>query len=100
MDKNTVTDDEYLAFYASTLNALVKKLNGARRESSVTTAIEFILGRLVCAGQSIEVLRKHAAHKYAFDGVMILRGMYDTMLQAPLYHVRYSTTRIVRKAIS
>jgi hypothetical protein len=77
-----MTDDDYVAFYASINNDLVKKLQEGRRESSVTTAIELLLGRLVCAGQSIEVLRKHAAHEYAFDGAMILRGMYDTMLQA------------------
>lgn len=77
-----MTDDEFLAFHASTYDNLVKKLNDARQESSVTRAIELLLGRLVCAGKSLHVLRKHAPHNSAFDGAMILRGMYDTMLQA------------------
>ena len=77
-----MTDDEFLAFHASIFDDLVKKLNDARQESSVTRAIELLLGRLVCAGKSLHVLRKHAPHDSAFDGAMILRGIYDTMLQA------------------
>ncbi|MGW8256873.1 MAG: DUF5677 domain-containing protein [Thermoguttaceae bacterium] len=77
-----MTDDELFAIYANTHNDLTKKLNDVCRESSVTIAIELLLGRLVYAGQSIALLRNHSSHNYAFDGAMILRGMYDTMLQA------------------
>jgi len=80
--KNTVTDDELLALQASIYDALAKKLYDARRDSSVTRAIELLLGRLVCAGNSLRVLREHAPRDFFFDGAMILRGMYDTMLQA------------------
>ncbi|MGD0655288.1 MAG: DUF5677 domain-containing protein [Thermoguttaceae bacterium] len=90
MDKDIMTDDELLALQASEYDALAnklydvlaKKLYDARRESSVTRAIELLLGRLVCAGKSLRVLRKHLPHDFFFDGAMILRGMYDTMLQA------------------
>ena len=77
-----MTENELSAIYANSHNGLIKKLLDVRRENPVTTAIELLLGRLVCAGQSIAVLRKDALHNSAFDRAMILRGMYDTMLQA------------------
>jgi len=74
--------DEMIEFQAITANAIRKKLNGARRESSVTKAVELLLDRIVGAGNSLRVLREHAPHDFTFDGAMILRGIYDTMLQA------------------
>lgn len=77
-----MTDDEMLEFRARTANAIVKKLKDARRESPVTIAIELLLNRIIGSGNSLRVLREHAPHEFTFDGAMILRGIYDTMLQA------------------
>ena len=52
-----MTDDQLLEFLGSTANGIVKKLNGERRESNVTTAIELLLHRIVGAGDSLRVLR-------------------------------------------
>jgi hypothetical protein len=77
-----LTDSDILEFLAGNANVIVGKLNSARRDGPVTSAVELLLRRIVGAGNSLHVLRKHSPHDFAFDGAMILRGMYDAMLQA------------------
>ena len=77
-----MNDAEILDFQARTANAIVAKLNAARRDSPVSTAIDLLLGRIVGAANSLRVLRERAPHDFGFDGAMILRGIYDAMLQA------------------
>jgi hypothetical protein len=75
-------DDQILDFWAAKGNAIVAKLKQVRQDTPVTAAIELLLGRIVGAGNSLRVLGEHAPHAFAFDGAMILRGIYDAMLQA------------------
>jgi hypothetical protein len=77
-----MSDDDILEVQATIANAIVAKINDARRQSPVTETIELLLRRIVGAGNSLRVLREHAPHDFASDGVMILRGIYDAMLQA------------------
>jgi hypothetical protein len=77
-----MTDDQLCDFKAKIANDIVSKLNAARQENAVTNAIELLLGRIVAAGNSLRVLNDNAPHDIAFDGAMILRGIYDAMLQA------------------
>lgn len=77
-----MTEDQLLEIQATAANAIVRRLNAARREGPVTVAIELLLGRIVGAGNSLRVLREHSPHDFVFDGAMILRGIYDAMLQA------------------
>jgi hypothetical protein len=77
-----MTDDELLESYRTAGNAIVKKLNDARRDSAVTNAIETLLRRIVAGGDSLGVLREHSRHDFAPDGAVILRAIYDAMLQA------------------
>ncbi|NQU21375.1 MAG: hypothetical protein HQ567_08840 [Candidatus Nealsonbacteria bacterium] len=75
-------DEQILEFQANTANGIVCRLNASRRDTAVTRAIELLLGRIVGAGNSLRVLHNHAPHEFDFDGAMILRGIYDAMLQA------------------
>jgi len=75
-------DERILEFQANTANGIARKLNGSRRNTAVTRATKLLLGRIVGAGNSLRVLHKHAPHNFDFDGAMILRGIYDAMLQA------------------
>jgi hypothetical protein len=77
-----MTNNEMFEIQASNANNIVAKCNDVRRKNSVTNAIGLLLGRIVGAGNSLRVLREHAPHDFTFDGSMILRGIYDAMLQA------------------
>jgi len=90
-----MSDDELLEFDRKTANGIVAKLNAARRDSVVTSAIEVLLSRIVGAGNSLHTLRNYAPHEYAPDGGMILRGTYDAMIQA-LYILSDSTEQEAR----
>jgi hypothetical protein len=63
-------------------NEIVAKLNACQRPGAVTRAIELLLTRIVAGGNSLAVLRQSNAHPYIFDEAMIVRGIYDAMLQA------------------
>jgi hypothetical protein len=63
-------------------NQIVAKLNASQRPGAVTRATELLLTRIVAGGNSLAVLRQSNAHPYTFDEAMIVRGIYDAMLQA------------------
>jgi hypothetical protein len=90
-----MSDDEILDFQTRVANSIVAKLNCARVTSPVTDAIELLLHRLVDGGNSLRLLRDKAQHRFEFDGALILRGNYDTMLQA-LYILQSPATRDAR----
>lgn len=87
-----MTDDQILDFQANTANGIVARLNKARQNGPVTEAIELLLGRIVGAGNSLLVLRDKSPHNFIFDGAMVLRGVYDAMLQA-LYILKDASAR-------
>lgn len=76
-----MNDEQILEFYANTANEIVSKLNASRRQGTVTKAVELLIGRIVGAGNSLRVLYHHAPQQSAFDGLMVLRGIYDAMVQ-------------------
>jgi hypothetical protein len=75
-------DDAILERERAIANSIVEKLNAVAKPDVVTEAVELLLRRIVDAGNSLDVLRNSAPHDFAFDGAMILRGIYDAMLQA------------------
>ena len=77
-----MSDDEILEAQRRIANGIVTKINAVPKPCEVTEAIELLLTRIVGAGTSLIALRKDAPHDFAFDGAMILRGIYDAMLQA------------------
>jgi hypothetical protein len=77
-----MTDDDILENERQIANGLVTKVNAVQKPGPVAQSIEMLLSRIVGAGDSLAVLATHAPHEYAFDGAMILRGIYDAMLQA------------------
>ena len=77
-----MTDSQIIEVQAQIANSIAKKLNENRKATTVTNAIELLMIRIVAAGNSLRVLQEHAPHDVAFDGAMILRGIYDSMLQA------------------
>src|SRR4051812_10845826 len=95
---NRMNDDVVLDFQAQTANRIFAKLSAVRRNEPVTEAIELLLRRIVGAGNSLRVLHEHAPHEFAFDGAMILRGIYEAMLQA-LYILQKQSQRIERATL-
>ncbi len=77
-----MSDDEILNVQQRIADQITAKLNAARQETIVTKVIELLLTRIVFAGKSIQSLQEHAPHDFLFDSAMILRGIYDAMLQA------------------
>jgi hypothetical protein len=77
-----MSDEQLLDDLANMANGIVSKLNAARRPGTVTEATELLMRRIVAAGNSLSVLRRHAHQDVVFDGAMVLRGIYDAMLQA------------------
>lgn len=76
-----MNDDDMLELFRDTGNSILKRLNAKHVPSPVTRASEMLLCRIIGAGDSLATLRKESPHNYALDGAMILRGIYDAMLQ-------------------
>lgn len=53
-----------------------------RRGTPTTKVLELLKKRIEGALNSLWVLHKHAPHEFGFDGMMVLRGVYDAHLQA------------------
>jgi hypothetical protein len=74
--------EQLLGMQQDMANEIVAKLNACQRPGVVTRAIELLLTRIVAGGNSLSVLRQSNVHPYTFDEAMIVRGIYDAMLQA------------------
>jgi hypothetical protein len=79
---NLMSIEQLLGMQQDMANEIVKKLNAPQRPTAVTRAIELLLTRIVAGGNSLAVLRQRNVHPYTFDEAMIVRGIYDAMLQA------------------
>ena len=81
-----MSDDELLDYEEHIANNIVKKLNSVNKPTTVTRAVELLMKRIVSGGNCLSFLRKCSSRfpKYdsALDGALILRGIYDAMLQA------------------
>lgn len=75
-------DDRILDNFAAIANGIAARTNAVQKPGPVTDAVELLLRRLVHAGNSLRVLYDRARDDFPFDGAMILRGIYDTMLQS------------------
>ncbi len=87
--------EQLLGIQQDMANEIVTKLNASQRPGPVTRATELLLTRIVAGGNSLAVLRQRNVHPYIFDEAMIVRGIYDAMLQA-LYILDDATTWVER----
>jgi hypothetical protein len=85
--------EQLLAIQQDMANGIVAKLNAAHHPGPVTRAVELLLTRIVAGGNSLGVLRRSNVHPYTFDEAMIVRGIYDAMLQALSILVEDDATR-------
>ena len=74
-------DDQFLAVQWAVANKIVTKLNAVRKVGCVAVAIEMISRRIIGSGDSLAILHKHSPHDWMFDGISILRNIYDVTLQ-------------------
>jgi hypothetical protein len=79
---NLMSIEQLLGMQQEMANEIVEKLSASQRPTAVTRAAELLLTRILVGGNSLAVLRKGNVHHYTFDEAMIVRGIYDAMLQA------------------
>lgn len=85
MSTNTMTDmDRFFwqqsADYATEIGRAISE--HVRRGTPTTKVLDLLKKRIEGALNSLWVLHRHAPHEFGFDGMMVLRGVYDAHLQA------------------
>jgi hypothetical protein len=79
----TEKDREFWQMSADYATEIIRAIQEHVRTASPTArALELLKNRILAAMNSLWVLRKHAPHAFGFDGMMVLRGIYDAHLQA------------------
>ena len=84
MSQNVGMSDEDRTFCqqcAMKGNRIAERINRAGKHNVITEAAFLLHGRIVESCNSLEILVDKAPHNFSFDAAMILRGMYDAMLQ-------------------
>lgn len=68
--------------YTKLMKGVVEKLNQTYSDSHVSYALRTMHKRIMASMDSLLLLHAHSQHIYDYDASVILRGMYDTMLQS------------------
>jgi len=76
-----MNNDEILDEQRKIANGINQKLNAIQRPGTVSRATELLLTRIFHSVDSLTVLCNNSPHMYLHDAAMILRGVYDAMLQ-------------------
>ncbi|MBA4104463.1 MAG: hypothetical protein C0485_01805 [Pirellula sp.] len=79
--KPPTTESESIAFWNGAGNELVSRINVASKRDDVVEAIQALMSRIVQSGNSLQCLYEANTHDWTWDGAVILRVIYDAMIQ-------------------
>lgn len=80
---NFSDDDLYMwNEYTKIMQQIIERLNNTDSTDSVSRALCLLHKRLTGSMDTLLLIGGYAEHEYEYDAIMILRGIYDTLLQA------------------
>ena len=91
-----LTHEELIEWMKVVGNQILDRINATAAQDDVVEATRALMSRIVKSGDTLGCLYRSAAHDWTWDGVAILRVIYDAMIQG-LFILESDSARRARR---